>query len=79
MHPLSSLLNITLHVSDSFSVHHQEFKTLLVHTASGIFYAGSLPVCNLGTRCIVPSRARLHTGNYNLYDIYLKLYVRVKS
>jgi len=34
MHKFSSLLNITLHVSDGLSVHHQEFKT--VHTASGI-------------------------------------------
>jgi len=31
---LSSLLNITLHVADGLSVHHQESKT--VHTASGI-------------------------------------------
>jgi len=33
MHNFSSLLNITLRVSDGLSVHHQEFKT--VHTASG--------------------------------------------
>ena len=32
-----SLLNITLHVSDGFSVHHQESKT--VHTASGICHS----------------------------------------
>jgi len=30
MHNFSSLLNITLHVSDGLSVHYQEFKT--VHT-----------------------------------------------
>jgi hypothetical protein len=30
----SSLLNITLHVSDSLSVYHQEFKIL--HTSSDI-------------------------------------------
>jgi len=36
MHNFSSLLNITLHVSDGLSVHHQEFKT--VHTASGMSY-----------------------------------------
>jgi len=36
----SSLLNITLHVSDGLSVHHQESKT--VHTASGICHTGSL-------------------------------------
>jgi len=34
MHNFSSLLNITLHVADGLSVHHQESKT--VHTASGI-------------------------------------------
>jgi hypothetical protein len=31
MHNFSSLLYITLHVSDGLSIHHQEFKT--VHTA----------------------------------------------
>jgi hypothetical protein len=31
MHNFLSLLNITLHISDGLSVHHQEFKT--VHTA----------------------------------------------
>jgi len=31
----SSLLNITLDVSDGLSVHHQESKT--VHTASGVY------------------------------------------
>ena len=34
MRNFSSLLNITLHVSDGLSVHHQEFKT--VHTTSGV-------------------------------------------
>jgi len=39
MQNFSSLLNITLHVSDGLSVHHhQEFKT--VHTASGICHTG---------------------------------------
>jgi hypothetical protein len=32
MHNFSSLLNITLHVSDGLSVHHREYKS--VHTAS---------------------------------------------
>ena len=36
MHNFSSLLNITLHVSDGLSVHHQESKT--VHTASSMSY-----------------------------------------
>ena len=40
MHNFSSLLNITLHVSDGLSVHHQESKT--VNTASGICHTGSL-------------------------------------
>jgi hypothetical protein len=43
MHNYSSLLNITLHVSDGLSVHHQEFKT--VHTASGICQTGSVAAC----------------------------------
>jgi len=39
--------NNILHVSDSFSVHHQEFKT--VHTATG--------VCQTGTAaCLLTSR-----------------------
>jgi len=29
-------VNITLHVSDGFYVHHQEFKTVHMSTASGI-------------------------------------------
>jgi hypothetical protein len=36
-------LNITLHVSDGLSVHHQGFKA--VHTASGISHTGSLTTC----------------------------------
>jgi len=40
MHNFSSLLNITLHVSDGLSVHDQESST--VHTASGICRTGSL-------------------------------------
>jgi len=39
--------NNTLHVSDGFTVHHQEFKT--VHTATG--------VCQTGTAtCLLASR-----------------------
>ena len=49
---LSNLLNITLHVSDDISLHHQEFKT--VHTASRICHTGLLPVCK---------RGHLQTGN----------------
>jgi len=43
MSNFSCLLNITLHVSDGLSVHHQEFKS--VHTASGICHTGSLTAC----------------------------------
>jgi hypothetical protein len=34
LHLVDDLFEITLHVSDGFSVHHQEFKA--VHTAAGI-------------------------------------------
>jgi hypothetical protein len=40
IHNFSSLLNITLHVSEGLSVHHQECKT--VHTVSCICHIGSL-------------------------------------
>jgi len=40
MHSFSSVLNITLHVSDGLFVHHQEFKPL--HTTSGIRHTDSL-------------------------------------
>jgi len=39
----------TLHVSDSLSVHHQEFKT--VHTASGVCQTDSADCLLAGTRC----------------------------
>ena len=38
VHLLVSYLNRTLHVADTFSVHHQEFFTL--HTAIGIWHTG---------------------------------------
>ena len=43
MHNFSSLLNITLHVSDGLPAHHQEAKT--VQTASGLCHTGSLTAC----------------------------------
>ena len=46
MHNFSSLLNISLHVSDGLSIHHQEFKTVLLHTASGICHICSL-ICRV--------------------------------
>jgi len=55
---LSNLLNITLHVSDDISLHHQEFKT--VHTASRICHTGLLPVCK---------RGHLQTGNEPVWRI----------
>jgi len=45
-HNISSLFyfdNNTLHVSDGFSVHHQESKT--VHTTSVICHIGSVAAC----------------------------------
>jgi len=42
MHNFSSLLSVTLHVSNGLSVHHQEFKT--VHAVSGICHAVNEPV-----------------------------------
>jgi len=56
-------VNITLHVSEGLSVHHQEFKA--VHTASGI--------CHTGSGSISCSLAKQST---KLYDIYLMLYVQ---
>jgi len=50
----------TLHVSDGFSVHHKEFKT--VHTATGIRQADT-------TACLA-SRQQY------LLDVYLLLYVQ---
>jgi len=43
MHNFSSLLNITLHVSDGLSVHHQVSKT--AHTAPVVCHTGSLTAC----------------------------------
>jgi len=43
LHNFSSLLNITLRVSDGLSVHHQEFKT--VHTGSGVYHTGPAAAC----------------------------------
>jgi len=48
MHSFSSLLNITLHVPDGLSVHHQEFKT--VHTASGMCHTRFFDCTLAGTR-----------------------------
>jgi len=53
--------NSTLHVSDDFSVHRQESKT--VHTASGICQTDSAD-------CLLASRQQ------NLFDIHLMLYVQ---
>jgi len=64
MHNFSSLLMITLHVSDGLSVHHQESQT--VHTASGMcqFQFHLVPASMLST---------------NLYAIYLTLYVQSRT
>ena len=75
MHNFSSLLNITLHVSDGLSVHHQEFKT--VRTASSICHTGSADFLLAGTRWNCSSISfPLASSQQNLYDIYLMLYVQ---
>jgi hypothetical protein len=51
----------TLHISDSFSVHHQKSST--VHTAIGICHTGYAD-------CLTAS------SRHNLYDIYLLLCVQ---
>jgi len=43
MHNFLSLLNITLHVSDGLSIHHQEPK--IIHKALGICHTGLLTIC----------------------------------
>ena len=48
--------NRILHVSDSFSIHHQEAST--VHTAIGVCHTGC-------SDCLLAS------SQHNLYDIYL--------
>ena len=60
MHNFLSLLNITIHVLDGLSVHHQESKT--VHTVSGVCHTDSVAVASKQPQ--------------NLYDIYLTLYVQ---
>jgi len=78
MHIFLTLLNITLHVSDGLSVHHQEFKT--VHTASGICKTDTATGLLAGSRWnessisfqLVPADKQPQ----NFYDIYLLLYVQ---
>jgi len=64
--------NRTLHVSDSFSVRHQESST--VHTTIGICrtgYADCL-LAGSGWNILIP----LASSQHNLYDIYLLLCVQ---
>jgi len=56
--------NTTLHVSDSFSVHHQEYST--VHTAIGICHTGDAD-------CLLAS------SQHHPYDIYLLLCVQCST
>jgi hypothetical protein len=51
MHNFSSLLNITLHVADGLSVHHQEFKN--VHTATGIRHTEIPEIDKITVGCVV--------------------------
>jgi len=60
----------TLHVSDGFSVHHQESKT--VHTASGICQTDSADCLLAGTEFYLVPASRQSAESA---DIYLMLYV----
>ena len=62
----------TLHVSDSFSVHHQVSST--VHTAIGICHTGFADCLLAGSVWIIP--ILLTSSQQNLYDIYLLLCVQ---
>ena len=74
--PISQIYfwNKTLHVSDRFSVHHQESST--VYTAIGIFHTGYADCVLAGSgwnrfSILIP----LASSQHNLYDIYLLLCV----
>ena len=62
----------TLHVSDRFSVHHQESST--VYTAIGICHTGYTDCLLKGSECsnLIP----LASSQHNLYDINLLLCVQ---
>jgi hypothetical protein len=64
--------NRTLHVSDSFSVHHQESST--VHTAIGVCHKGFADclLAGSGWNILMP----LASSQYNLYAIYLLLCIQ---
>ena len=64
--------NRNLHVSDRFSVHHQETST--VYTAIGIRHTGFADCLLAGSRwnILIP----LASSQQNLYDIYLLLCIQ---
>jgi len=72
MHRLANLKFRTVHVLDSFSVHHQESST--VYTATGICHTGYVDCLLAGSGCsnLVP----LASSQHNLYDIYLLLCIQ---
>ena len=45
-------IKFSLHVADSLSIHHQEFKT--VHTAKGICQTDPAVCLLVGTKCVIP-------------------------
>ena len=76
MHYYSNLFwYVTLHVSDRFTVHHQEFST--VYTATGICHTG-----NAGCLLVISGRdsisilIALADSQHNLYDKYLWLCIQ---
>jgi len=62
----------TLHVSDRFTVHHQESST--VYTATGICHASYVDCLLAGSGCSIP--IPLASRQHNLYDKYLLLCIQ---
>jgi hypothetical protein len=62
-------LSRTLHVSDRFSVHHQESST--VYTTIRICYTGYADCLLAGSGCSI--LIALASSQHNLYDKYLLL------
>jgi len=70
MHYFSNLFWYrTLHISDRFTVHHQESST--AYTAEGICHAGYVDCLLAGSGCFI--LIPLADSQHNLYDKYLLL------
>jgi hypothetical protein len=64
--------NRTLHVSDRFTVRHQESTT--VYIAIGIFHTGYADCLLAGSGCFI--LIPLASSQHNLYDIHLLLCIK---